>query len=185
MQTPTTRQKIAAVIIFIVSLALSFGILFIRIDPNQLAAYGYGGIFVITFLGGLTLFISGPTLLAAFIIGSVLNPVLVSIFAGLGSAFGETSGYAAGYATRALITTSIERLKWYQRIVGWMTRYPFLTIFVVAAIPNFLTDISGLIAGRIAYPYPLFLLATFLGKTIRFGLGAFLGAAIGLPFFRR
>jgi membrane protein DedA with SNARE-associated domain len=35
---------------------------------------------------------------------------------------------------------------------------------------------SGIIAGRIEYPFPKFLLATFFGKSIRFGIAAYVGA---------
>jgi hypothetical protein len=35
------------------------------------------------------------------------------------------------------------------------------------------------------YANPLFLLATFLGKSIRFGISAYLGARFGLSFLQR
>lgn len=179
MKQPTQRQKVIAIGIFIASLAISLAVFFLPIKTEQVAALGYGGIFVITLLGAMTLFVPGPTMIAAFLIGSALNPLLVSLIAGLGSAIGETTGYTAGYATRALLQEPEDRTAWYMRIYDWMARYPFLTLFVISAVPNFITDVSGLIAGRIRYPYILFLLATFLGKTIRFGIGAFLGAAFG------
>jgi membrane protein YqaA with SNARE-associated domain len=182
---PEKYEKPVSILIYIISLVISFGILFIPFDAQQLAAYGYGSIFIITLLGALSIFIPGPTMVAAFVIGSVLNPFLVSIVAGLGSAIGETTGYTVGYASRAWITTQEEKNTWYWRIFRWMTSRPFITIFVLAAIPNFLTDLSGLIAGRIKYPYPWFLVATFLGKTIRFGISAYLGAKFGIYFLRR
>ena len=64
-------------------------VLFIPVNAQQMAAYGYGGIFVITLLGALSLFIPGPTMVAAYVIGSVLNPFWVSIAAGLGSALAQ------------------------------------------------------------------------------------------------
>jgi membrane protein YqaA with SNARE-associated domain len=118
-------------------------------------------------------------MIAAFFIGSTLNPFFVSVFAGLGSAIGETTGYTAGLATRNLIRDPEQSTRWYWRVLDWMKRFPFLTLFVMSAIPNPITDVSGLIAGRIRYPYFGFLLATFLGKAVRFGLSAYLGAAFG------
>lgn len=182
---PTKYEKPVSILIFIFSLLISFGVLFIPLNEKQLAAYGYIGIFVITLLGALSIFIPGPTMVAAFIIGAVLNPFLVSIIAGLGSAIGETTGYTVGYASRALVAEREGTNAWYWRIFHWMISRPFLTIFVLAAIPNFLTDLSGLISGRIEYPYSKFLLATFLGKTIRFGLSAYLGAKLGIHFLQR
>ncbi len=185
MNQPTRRQKMIAVAVFVASLALSVAVFLLPIKPEALGVLGYGGIFIITLLGAMTLFIPGPTMVAAFLIGSTLNPLLVSLCAGLGSAIGETTGYTAGYATRALIRDPGEKQVWYWRLLRWMTRFPFLTLFVLSAIPNFLTDVGGLIAGRIGYPYAKFLLATFLGKTVRFGLSAYLGAIFGHQWMGR
>jgi membrane protein YqaA with SNARE-associated domain len=182
MQAPTRRQKIFAIVIFIATVLLSLSVFIFPINPKQLAVFGYGGMFLLTLLGAMTLFVPAPTMVAAFVIGSALNPLLVSLVAGLGSALGETTGYLSGYATRALIADPSEKSRWYWRILGWIMRYPFLTLFLFSAIPNFITDVAGLIAGRIRYPYPKYLLATFLGKTIRFGIGAFLGAELGKYF---
>jgi len=177
--------KIFSILVFVGSLALSLAVVFIPINQQQLAAWGYGGIFLITLLGALSLFIPGPTMVAAYLLGSVLNPFWVSLVAGLGSALGETTGYAAGRASRALIAARDPRDTWYWRIVGAMGAHPFLAIFLLSAIPNFLTDLGGLTAGRMQYPYSKFLLATFLGKCIRFGISAYLGAYVGLGFLRR
>ncbi len=160
---------------FVVTILLSFGVLFIPLDPKELAAYGYGGVFIITLLGAATLFIPGPTMIATFIVGALLNPILVSLVAGLGSAIGESTGYIAGYASLALITHQEGKNTWYQRIYRWMSTHPFLTIFLLDAIPNLLGDMAGLIAGRNKYSYFKFLLASFLGKTIRFSISTFLG----------
>jgi membrane protein YqaA with SNARE-associated domain len=165
--------------VFVLSILLSLAVFFIPLDPNELKVYGYGGVFIVTLLGAATLFIPGPTMVATFVVGAMLNPTLVALVAGLGSAFGETTGYAAGYASRAFITPQERQSTWYQRIFYWMGSHPFLTIFLLDAIPNFVGDIAGLIAGRIRYSYRKFLFASFLGKTIRFSLSAYLGAALG------
>jgi membrane protein DedA with SNARE-associated domain len=183
MNQPTRRQKVLSIVLFIAALAFSLSIFFLRIKPEELSVYGYGGVFIITLLGALTLFVPGPTMVAAFFIGSTLNPLLVSLFAGLGSAIGETTGYTAGFATRALIRDPDEKVTWYWRILNWMLRYPFLTLFMISAIPNPVTDVGGLIAGRLRYPYWRYLVATFFGKTIRFGLAAYLGALFGRRLF--
>jgi len=168
-------NKHISIAILLVSILLSLAVLFIPLDPAQLATYGYAGVFIVTLLGAATLFIPGPTMIVAFVIGSLLNPMIVSLVAGFGSALGESTGYAAGYASRSLITPQERKDTWYQRIFGWMSSHPFLTIFVLDAIPNLLGDIAGLIAGRTKYSYYKFLFASFLGKTIRFSIGAYLG----------
>jgi len=172
-------DKFISIFVLVLSILLSIAVLFIRLNPDELKAYGYGGVFIITLFGAATLFIPGPTMVATFIVGSLLNPILVSLVAGLGSALGETTGYAAGYASRAVVTPQERRDTWYQRIFQWMSSHPFLTIFLLDAIPNMLGDIAGLIAGRNRYSYFRFLLASFLGKTIRFGIAAYLGFGFG------
>ena len=172
-------EKLISISVLVISIALSVAVLFIPLNPDELKAYGYGGVFIITLLGAATLFIPGPTMVATFVVGSLLNPVLVALVAGLGSAIGETTGYAAGYASLGLVTPKERKDTWYQRIFRWMGSHPFLTIFLLDAIPNLLGDIAGLIAGRNKYPYLKFLLASFLGKTIRFGLSAYLGFGFG------
>ncbi|HLO29027.1 MAG TPA: VTT domain-containing protein [Anaerolineales bacterium] len=174
-------DRLISIAVLIISIALSIGVLFIPLDPAELTTYGYAGVFLITLLGAATLFIPGPTMVATFVVGALLNPILVSLVAGLGSALGESTGYAAGYASRALVTPQERRDTWYQRIFRWMSSHPFLTIFLLDAIPNLLGDIAGLIAGRNKYSYFKFLLASFLGKTIRFSISAYLG--FGLRHF--
>lgn len=176
MNIPEHYQKLVSILIFFLSIAISFSIWLIPIDGQQMALLGYGGIFVVTFLGSMTLFIPGPTMVATFLAGKALNPLVISIVAGLGSALGEFTGYSAGYASRGFVAPETDQSRWYDRLFHWISAYPFLTILILAAIPNFLTDLSGIIAGRIAYPFSKFLLATFIGKSIRFGIAAFIGA---------
>ena len=179
------RARLFSILVFVGSLALSLAIVFAPIDPQRLAAWGYAGIFVITLLGALSLFIPGPTMVAAYLLGATLNPFWVSLAAGLGSALGESTGYAVGRASRELIAARDPRDTWYWRILRSLQAHPFATIFVLSAVPNFLTDLGGLTAGRMQYAYGKFLLATFLGKCVRFGLSAYLGAYFGLGPLRR
>lgn len=172
-------DKLISISVLILSIALSIAVFFVPLNRDELATYGYVGVFVVTLLGAATLFIPGPTMIATFAVGAMLNPMLVSLVAGLGSAIGETTGYAAGYASRAVVTPRERKDTWYQRIFQWMSSHPFLTIFLLDAIPNLLGDIAGLIAGRNRYSYFKFLLASFLGKTIRFSIAAYLGAGFG------
>src|SRR5215211_204133 len=98
--------------VFAISILLSVAVFFIPLDPNEMKVYGYGGIFVITLLGAATLFIPGPTMVATFVIGAVLNPAIVAMVAGLGSAIGESTGYAAGFASRAFLTPQERNNSW-------------------------------------------------------------------------
>jgi membrane protein DedA with SNARE-associated domain len=173
-----SAKKLFAILVLVGSLGLSIGFLLVPIDSPALASLGYVGVFLATFISALSLFVPGPSLLTTFMAGAVLNPWLVSIVAGLGSAAGETSGYLVGASSRVMLSERVTESAWYQRITRLMTTRPFLTILTIAAIPNPLVDLAGMAAGHLRYPYHRFFLATFLGKTVRFALAAFLGAQL-------
>ena len=62
-----------------------------------------------------------------------------------------------------------------------MQRRGFLTLFVLSAIPNPLFDLAGISAGVLHYPVARFLLACWLGKTIKALALAYLGSvSVGL-----
>lgn len=169
----------------IVALIAVLATLFVPIDRQSLLAAGYAGVFVVALLSAMSL-LPGPSGVAAFIAGGTLDPFFVSLVAGLGSAIGESTGYLAGYGSHGVIEkidassswlTGTRFYKWLQeKVIVWMAKYPFITIFSIAAIPDFFVDVAGLIAGRAKYGYFRFLIAMFLGKSIRFAFGAYLGA---------
>jgi membrane protein DedA with SNARE-associated domain len=65
-----------------------------------------------------------------------------------------------------------------------MENYGFLTLFILAVIPNPLVDLAGMTAGMMKYPYPKFLLAVWLGKTVKSLIFAWAGAhSINWLFF--
>jgi membrane protein YqaA with SNARE-associated domain len=79
-----------------------------------------------------------------------------------------------GYTGRSLIPKN----RWYLMIERGMTRFAAPVIFVASVIPNPFFDAVGIVAGATRLPLWLFLLACFLGKTIRFLLLAFVGDAV-------
>ena len=147
----------------------------IFIFRNQLAAlsgYGYFGLFVLNIIGSATIFLPTPLFLTAFVAAAIFNPFLVAIIASLGSTIGEITGYLAGYGTEDLIEKDL-KLK---RVKGWMDKYGLWVLFILAAIPNPLFDLAGIIAGATEIPVYKFLLVVWMGKLIKFGVIAYLGA---------
>jgi uncharacterized membrane protein YdjX (TVP38/TMEM64 family) len=57
-----------------------------------------------------------------------------------------------------------------------MSKNGFLTIFVLAVIPNPFFDLAGICSGLAGYPLKKFLLATILGKSVKFISFSLLGA---------
>jgi len=148
----------------------------------QFSTYGYLGLFVVSVVGNATVLLPVPSLAATFITGGIFNPLLVGIVSGAGMAIGELSGYLAGYGGRAIIETQDKRR--YERLEGWMRRHGFLTIFVLSVIPNPIFDLAGIAAGMLHFPLWPFLVACFLGKTIKGAVFAFAGAQ-SLQWFER
>ena len=63
-----------------------------------------------------------------------------------------------------------------ERLTGWMARRGAVTLFVLAAIPNPVFDVAGILAGALRMPILVFLTATALGKVIKNLLLALLAA---------
>lgn len=141
-------------------------------DPEAVQRYGYLGIFVTTLIatGGIVLPV--PYLLAVAAAGMVLNPLLVGLVAGLASALGELTGYLVGFAGLPIV----RRSRWRASIERWVERRGFWAIFMLSVAPNPLFDAAGIAAGSLGMGIWSFLLACFLGKTLRLTFIAWLAS---------
>lgn len=147
----------------------------IFIFREQLAGLGelaYLGAFLSMLIGNATLILPVPGLIFVFALGSTLNPLLVGLVAGPGAALGEMTGYFAGYGGSAVI----DNFKLYHRIQALMEKYGLLVIAVLAAIPNPVFDMAGIVAGGLRIKWWQFLAAAWFGKTIQGIFIAYAGA---------
>lgn len=149
------------------------------VQPGALGALGIPGVFLLMLLsnGSILLPIPGlPTVAAA---GAVWPPLLVGVAAALGGATGELSGYAAGMAGSAALEIVGRRppSSW-TWVHAWMSRYGFLTILVLALVPNPVFDAVGVLAGMQGYPLRRFWLACFLGNLGKCVAAAYLGESV-------
>ncbi len=154
------------------SLAVTALILVYSDQIAELQGLGYLGVFLIGMLGNATVILPVPSLAVVFAGGGVLNPLLVGLVAGLGEPIGELTGYLAGYAGNIVV----EDRERFARIQEWMERRGFLTLLVLSAIPNPLFDMAGIAAGMLRFPVPRFLLACWIGKTLKAIAIAYLGS---------
>lgn len=165
------RSIYLSIAVTLVMVVGSIALLRADVDFTQFASLGYFGLFVVTMLGNATLFLPVPGIAAVFAAGAFLDPIPVALAAGLGSAIGETVGYVIGHGGGEIGRNA----RWYPRIEAWFQRYGGIAIFVLALIPNPLFDMVGLIAGVAHYHVGKFIFATFLGKTLRSLILAWLG----------
>ena len=170
--SPEKRLTLARILALFVVIALSVFVFSIRDQAEQLAIYGYPGIFVISFLAYATVLLPAPGVAVVFTMGSVFNPIGVAIAAGTGAALGELTGYLAGFSGQAVV----ERVEIYNRLTFWMKRNGSLTILVLAAIPNPFFDLAGVAAGSLKMHVVRFFIWCWIGETIKMAIFAFAGA---------
>lgn len=165
------KEKVIKYLLIFASILISGVIIYFRDDLAKLQGYGIFGIFLISILGNATVIIPAPVILSAFIGGSIYNPIVVGLVVALGATIGELTGFMAGFGGQVAIANH----KHFERVKKWMTKSGFITIFILAVIPNPLFDLAGMFAGATNYPIKKFLFATFLGKSVKFLIVALLG----------
>lgn len=143
---------------------------------DSLGNWGYVGIFLIMLLNNATVIFPAPGLLAVLAAGKAYNFILVGIAGGLGAAFGELVGYLFGYGSTAMVEE--KKNKWYARVEKWMQQNGFLTILLLAAIPNPFFDVAGITAGALKYKWWKFLIACAIGAIIKATLFAYFGYSL-------
>jgi len=167
----TTREWIRRVAAAVLAIGITVGIILLRDQIKQFAIYGYPGVFLVSLVGNATLILPAPSFAIVFAVGGALNPLAVGVVAGLGASLGETTGYLAGVGGRSIL----ENRGLYRRLEGWMRKAGPLVIFVLAAIPNPVFDVGGMMAGALHMPVWYFYLAAWAGKSVRFTLLALSG----------
>jgi len=141
-------------------------------DIGRLGAYGYPAVFLVSLIGNAAFLLPTPGIALVLVAGGVLDPIAVGVVAGLGAAFGELTGYLVGQSGQSVF----EDKPIYWHIEGWMKKSGTLVIFILAAVPNPIFDIGGLVAGALRMPVWRFLMGAWLGKSLRFVLLATLGS---------
>lgn len=160
---PPAHLRAVQVLTGIVILGALAAAVYFRDRLQELAAYGYAAVFLVGLLSNATIILPIPGLAVSSVMGGVFNPWLVGIVAGVGQALGELSGYLLGYSGQTLLTDR----PIYDRLYAWMRRYGVWVIFALAAIPNPVFDIGGMIAGALRFPLWRFLASCAAGKIVK------------------
>ena len=97
--------------------------------------YGYFGVFLISMLGALSVFLPIPYTVVIFTLGGLqtFDPLWIAVAAGAGAAVGEFSGYLIGFGGRRVIGEK------YKKKMDFLTKlfrkYGAVVIFVFALTP--------------------------------------------------
>lgn len=148
--------------------AMSVLFLFFPIDWEGVGNWGYLGVFAVTFVATASFILPIPYLLIVARAGMFLDPLVVTLVAGLAGALGELTGYVIGATGRALIPQN----RLYEKANHWMVTYGFWCVAFFAFVPNPVFDAIGFAAGVLRYPLWKFVLACFLGKSLKFLMAA-------------
>ena len=170
-------KRLAGLLAAIVLVALAY---YLRDLAEPLKKFGYPGLFLISLLGNATIFIPAPAYVSVMAAATILNPLLIGIVAGLGAALGELTAYLAGTSGRGVIVNQDA----YRRFEPIIQRYDVMAIALLAAIPNPLFDVAGILCGMLHIPAWQFVLAAWVGKSIRFSLLA-IGVSSSLPLLNQ
>jgi membrane protein YqaA with SNARE-associated domain len=125
--------------------------------------FGYLGVFLISLVGAMSVIIPIPYTLVIYLLGSVLDPLLVAVSGGLGSALGEFSGYVLGYYGRVVL--SKERRRKMDYMMKVFHRYGFAAIFLFALTP-LPDDLLFIPLGIMRYRFLKAFVPAFLGKML-------------------
>ena len=125
--------------------------------------FGYLGVFMISFIGSVSVIFPIPYTIVIFLLGSMLDPLFVAISGGLGAALGEFSGYALGYYGRKVVSEKRRRKMDYMLRV--FNRYGPVTIFLFALTP-LPDDLLFIPLGVMRYPFLKAFVPALLGKML-------------------
>jgi membrane protein YqaA with SNARE-associated domain len=97
--------------------------------------YGYLGVFLISLIGAMSIFVPIPYTIVIFILGglSSFDPLWIAVAAGFGSAIGEFSGYLLGVGGRKVIGNKYKKRM--EFITKLFKKYGSVAIFVFALTP--------------------------------------------------
>lgn len=165
------RKKVTKILGLVMALSISLLIFIFRKELIGLKSYGYLGLFLLNLLGSATIILPTPLFLTTFVVASFYNPFFVGLVSSLGSALGELTGYLVGFTGQEIVED--KRIK---KVEKWMQRYGLWVVFVLAAIPNPLFDLAGIVAGASEIPVWKYLIVVWSGKLIKFMVIAYLGA---------
>ena len=171
----------------ILTISLTFGlamaVVFYWQSFQEQASYSYLGLFFVSVLGGVTVFIPVPSLAVQFTMGAVLNPAIVGAVAGLGSATGGTLIYLFGRGGRRIFhkddlsspKSNNIIVRWTSRLVGWARHRGSLAIFLMSAVLNPFFFPMAFAIGASRFKLWKFFLMCWAGNTVKSMMIAYLG----------
>jgi uncharacterized membrane protein YdjX (TVP38/TMEM64 family) len=168
-----SKKRLGLLILFL-SLGLAILAFILGDKLIYLKNLGYFGLFIINLIGSATIILPVPALVTTVAAGAFLNPLLAGIFSAVGSTIGELTGYYTGVGGKGFV----KKDKRIEKVEKWMDKYGLWVVFVLAAIPNPIFDLAGIVSGASGISVRKYLVAVLGGKLIKFILLAYLGLGL-------
>jgi len=142
--------------------------------------YGFLGVFIISAIGASTVVVPIPYTFVIYLLGAVMDPVVLAIAGGLGASIGVFTGYLLGYYGRAIISEDQQRkMNFLVRIFGG--NIPFVVfIFAFTPLPDALIFIP---LGITRYSLVKVWIANLVGKLLMSYVLAYAGR-LSIGFIR-
>lgn len=172
-------------VLFALVIGISIGLAFLlrylgqylAVPLERFASLAYLTVFGTTLACNLTVIVPVPIATTIMIAAaSAWNPILIALVASVGGTLGEISGYYVGYLGKRIVFD--ESVVGYDKVVGWVNRYGFWAILLLAFQPVFPFDVAGIIAGASKMPLWKFLAACWTGKFPKYILFCYTGIGV-------
>jgi len=157
---------------------------------DQLRAWGYIGLFIISLIGSSAAIIPVPGLAVQFTLGATMpppfgwqlwaGPIVVGVVGAVAETIGSFTIYMTGVGGGASLNENAKKSvgRW-ARVYNWimrlMKRYSFLAVFLVSVVPNPFFYPVALAAGAANIGKRKFIFFVLLGKIIKCCFIAYLG----------
>lgn len=149
------------------AVAVSAPYILFREQIRQFAAAGYIGVALACAISNISILLPSSSTLIVVAAASALNPFLCVAAGGLGTALGEQSSYICGRLGGKGFDDTGENEK---KIIRYLEKHAFLTVFVFAFLPLPVFDIVGIAAGAMKIKWTKYAVAAVLGKVAKFSL---------------
>jgi uncharacterized membrane protein YdjX (TVP38/TMEM64 family) len=167
------KKNYLAILVILAVIALSIALYIYRDIVEEVLVERFGNnsylgasliSFFISLVSSLTIVLPVPGFLLLFTLTSIFNPIVIALAASTGGIIGELSGYIAGRSGRSMLRAN----KSYLRAESWMKKWGTWAIFLFAFVPVAPFDLAGLASGALRFPLWKFMLAGWIGKSLKF-----------------
>jgi len=168
--TPRNIKNLLIVVAIFSACLCLFAVILHFIPLERFKSFGYLGVFLANLLSSMGVFMPVPPGIPVSVVvysvdTSAANLIWVALLTSVGSTLGELTAYYVGYGGEHFL--KLKRFSRYKTVEKWMNRYGGLAVFTFAALPLFIFDLVGIVAGTLRFPVKKFILFCYLGRLPR------------------